>query len=171
MYPYFSCTWKTLFSCTWNPFFLVHETPFFLVHETPFFLYMKPLFSCTCCTWTLFFSYTWKPFFLVHENRFFLYMKPPLFLHMKTHFCTRNSFYSCTWNPFYYCSWKQVTEKWCDVAWSIHRSQQANIIKTTPYQCRCDVTTSHRHWYAVVLTACALWEIPNFKLNELVNPY
>ena len=34
---------------------------------------------------------------------------------------------------------------------------QAHNIKMTSYQRRCDVITSHRHWYDVILTLCACW--------------
>ena len=37
-------------------------------------------------------------------------------------------------------------------------SQQANNIKMTSYQRRCDVITSHRRWYNVILTLCAHWD-------------
>ena len=43
-------------------------------------------------------------------------------------------------------------------ACSLHVSpQQAHNIKMTSYQRRCDVITSHRHWYDVILTLCAHW--------------
>ena len=35
--------------------------------------------------------------------------------------------------------------------------QQAHNIKMTSYQRRCDVITSHRRWYDVILTLCAHW--------------
>ena len=40
--------------------------------------------------------------------------------------------------------------------------QQAHNIKMTSYQRRCDVITSHRRWYDVILTLCAYWvtEVP-----------
>ena len=39
-------------------------------------------------------------------------------------------------------------------------SQQAHNIKMTSYQRRCDVITSHRRWYDVILTLCAHWDCP-----------
>ena len=38
------------------------------------------------------------------------------------------------------------------------QTQQAHNIKMTSYQRRCDVITSHRRWYDVILTLCAHWE-------------
>ena len=40
-------------------------------------------------------------------------------------------------------------------------SQQAHNIKMTSYQRRCDVITSHRRWYDVILTLCAHWVVGN----------
>ena len=37
-------------------------------------------------------------------------------------------------------------------------SQQANNLKTTSYQRQCDVMTSHRRRYDVVLTSCCCWD-------------
>ena len=36
-------------------------------------------------------------------------------------------------------------------------TQQAHNIKMMSYQRRCDVITSHRRWYDVILTLCAHW--------------
>ena len=36
-------------------------------------------------------------------------------------------------------------------------AQQAHNLKTTSYQRRCDVMTSHRRRYGVVLTSCVFW--------------
>ena len=36
-------------------------------------------------------------------------------------------------------------------------TQQAHNVKMTSFQRRCDVITSHRRWYDVILTLCALW--------------
>ena len=36
-------------------------------------------------------------------------------------------------------------------------TQQAHNMKMTSYQRRCDVITSHRRWYDVILTLCAHW--------------
>ena len=38
-------------------------------------------------------------------------------------------------------------------------TQQANNIKMTSYQRRCDVITSHQRWYDVILTLCVHWEV------------
>ena len=38
-------------------------------------------------------------------------------------------------------------------------AQQVHCIETTSYQRRCDVVTSHRCWYNVVLRLCAYWVI------------
>ena len=37
-------------------------------------------------------------------------------------------------------------------------TQQAQNLKTTSYQCQCDVKTSHLRWYDVVSMSCACWE-------------
>ena len=37
--------------------------------------------------------------------------------------------------------------------------QQAYNIKMTSYQRQCDVITSHRRWYDVILTLCACWDL------------
>ena len=39
------------------------------------------------------------------------------------------------------------------------QSQLAHYIKMTSYQRRCDVITSHRRWYDVILTLCAHWGV------------
>ena len=36
-------------------------------------------------------------------------------------------------------------------------TQQAHNVKMTSYQRRCDVITSHRRWYDVILMLCACW--------------
>ena len=47
-------------------------------------------------------------------------------------------------------------------------SQQAYNLETTLYQRRCDVITSHRHWFDVVLSAGF---VPIFKKNgSMENP-
>ena len=43
-------------------------------------------------------------------------------------------------------------------------SQQAHNIKMTSYQRRCDVITSHRRWYDVILTSCAHWDGFNLEI-------
>ena len=43
--------------------------------------------------------------------------------------------------------------------WFIELSQRAHNVKMTPYQCRCDVITSHRRWYDVILMLCACWDM------------
>ena len=47
-------------------------------------------------------------------------------------------------------------------------TQQAHNIKMTSYQRRCDVITSHRRWYDVILTLCARWEVPLCKCLRLL---
>ena len=47
-------------------------------------------------------------------------------------------------------------------------SQHANNLKTTSYQRRCDVMTSCRHRYDVVLTPCACW-VDNSNLESIGN--
>ena len=37
-------------------------------------------------------------------------------------------------------------------------TQWAHSVKMTSYQRRCDVITSHRRWYDVILMLCACWE-------------
>ena len=37
-------------------------------------------------------------------------------------------------------------------------AEQAHNIKMTSYQRRCDVITSHRRWYDIILPLCAHWE-------------
>ena len=77
-------------------------------------------------------------------------------------------------------AWKQVFGwhgPWCDTSgkatiydvwsWVWYHSteknelkkptQQAHNIKMTSYQRRCDVITSHRRWYDVILKLCAHW--------------
>ena len=44
-------------------------------------------------------------------------------------------------------------------------TQQAHNIKMASYQRRCDVFTSHRRWYDVILTLCAHWEIVWYHLK------
>ena len=39
-----------------------------------------------------------------------------------------------------------------------HAAQRAHNVKMTSYQRRCDVITSHRRWYDVILMLCARWE-------------
>ena len=39
-------------------------------------------------------------------------------------------------------------------------TQWAHNVKMTSYQRQCDVITSHRRWYDVILILCACWEAP-----------
>ena len=41
---------------------------------------------------------------------------------------------------------------------SVDISQRAQNVKLTSYQRRCDVITSHRRWYDVILMLCACWD-------------
>ena len=57
---------------------------------------------------------------------------------------------------------------------SFHLIQQTHNLKTTPYQRRCDIMTSHRRWRSVVSTSCACLAVPTpFSLASLtkVNQY
>ena len=45
----------------------------------------------------------------------------------------------------------------CNVS-SSGQSQWAHNVKMTSYQRRCDVITSHRRWYDVILMLCACWD-------------
>ena len=48
-----------------------------------------------------------------------------------------------------------------------HPTQWAHNVKMTSYQRRCDVITSHRRWYDVILIVCACWEGIPKGLNTL----
>ena len=50
-------------------------------------------------------------------------------------------------------------------------TQQAHNIKITSYQRRCDVITSHRRWYDVILTLCACLVIWSLTGRSLVLYY
>ena len=50
---------------------------------------------------------------------------------------------------------------------SLILTQQAHNLKTTSYQRQCDVMTSHRRRYDVVLTACACWEGLQVTISKL----
>ena len=51
----------------------------------------------------------------------------------------------------------------------LDQAQRAHDIKMTSYQRQCDVMTSHRRRYDVILTSCARWEdtaIPLFTIRK-----
>ena len=48
-------------------------------------------------------------------------------------------------------------------------TQQAHNIKMMSYQRRCDVITSHRRWYDVILTLCAHWVHSTAKKSTIAN--
>ena len=45
-----------------------------------------------------------------------------------------------------------------DLSFRRKTTQWAHNVKMTSYQRRCDVITSHRRWYDVILMLCACWE-------------
>ena len=51
--------------------------------------------------------------------------------------------------------------------WSL--SQWAHNVKMTSYQRRCDVITSHRRWYDVILMMCACWAVFRRQICSLTT--
>ena len=67
-------------------------------------------------------------------------------------------------------SYVRLMKVWTSRLWKW--TQQANNIKMTSYERRCDVITSHRRWYDVILTLCAHWEtVEEFCINFCQGEY
>ena len=47
----------------------------------------------------------------------------------------------------------------CNWYYKLTCTQWAHNVKMTSYQRRCDVITSHRRWYDVILMLCACWVV------------
>ena len=80
---------------------------------------------------------------------------------------------------FFLYFFTQVISWWCRLTWSLATArdewqlpQRAHNIKMTSYQRRCDVITSHRRWYDVILTMCACWgNVSIMRIHWLVEDF
>ena len=62
--------------------------------------------------------------------------------------------------------WSDHADMHVDLS-SLVASQWAHNVKMTSYQRRCDVITSHRRWYDVILMLCACWVISKGTFSQL----